>query len=320
MFDGRIISGITVFVAVARSGSYARAAEHVRLSRSGIGKAIARLEYRTGLRLFDRTSRALKLTAEGRAFLEEVEPLLDRLGNAAAPLQPNKVRGHLRVSTDAAFGTFLLMPVLPRLFEQHPALKLDVLIRDRIDNPIVEGVDVALRFGEPMFPDLHKRLVLHSRVVTCATPAYLQRRGIPMHPGDLHAGHTCIRLLDDVTAKPHSWIFVNKSGDRREVIPDGNLMVNDAPALLAGIDSGFGMGRMLEFIVADELRTGRLVEVLSDWNWRLWPAYLYTPASSHPSAGLEAFTRFVLSQPFSDPGSSLGGQKGDEPSSVVRRL
>ena len=85
MFDGRIIGGITVFVAVAKAGSYARAADQVGLSRSGVGKAIARLEERTGMRLFDRNSRALKLTDQGRGFLEEVAPLMERLGAIATP-------------------------------------------------------------------------------------------------------------------------------------------------------------------------------------------------------------------------------------------
>lgn len=112
MFDGRIISGIAVFVAVAEAGSYPGAAERLGLSRSGIGKAIARLEERTGLRLFDRTSRALKLTDEGRVFYDEVVPLLEQLSRAAAPSRPEEIRGRLRVSADAAFGTFLLMPSL----------------------------------------------------------------------------------------------------------------------------------------------------------------------------------------------------------------
>jgi DNA-binding transcriptional LysR family regulator len=304
MFDGRIISGITVFVAVARSGSYARAAEYVGLSRSGIGKSIARLEYRTGLRLFDRTSRALKLTAEGRAFLNEVAPLLDRLGKAAAPAQPNKVRGHLRVVSDAAFGPYLLMPVLHRLMEQHPGLKIDLLVRDRIDNPIAEAVDVAVRFGEPVFPNVQKRLVMQSRVLTCATPAYLARHGTPSHPDELLEGHTCIRLLDDVTRKPHNWGFVTRQGERRRIMPDCNLMVNDAPSLMAGIESGYGIGRVLDFIVEQDLQAGRLIEILPEWNWKLWPAYIYTPAGSHPSAGLEAFTAFVLSQRFGPESSA----------------
>lgn len=298
MFDGRIISGITVFVAVAEAGGYARASQHLGLSRSGVGKAVGRLEERTGLRLFDRTSRALKLTDEGRAFLEEVRPLLDRLGQAARPARPDELRGRLRVTCDAAFGTYLLMPSLPELVARHPRLKVELLIRDRIDNLLAEGVDIAVRFGEPEARDLHKRLLFRSRVVTCATPAYVARHGLPDRPEALLDGHQCLRLLDDVTGRPHGWSFLNEAGEQQRIAAEGSVTVNDAPSLMAGIQSGFGIGRALDFMVEAELRAGRLVELLPDWNHATWPAYMYLPARAHRSAGLEAFKAFILSRPF----------------------
>lgn len=298
MFDGRIISGITVFVAVAEAGSYVRAAQRVGLSRSGIGKAIGRLENRTGMRLFDRTSRALKLTEEGRAFFDEVSPLLQRLGQAAAPANTAEVRGHLRLSCDAAFGAFLMIPALPSLFEQHPQLKLDLLIRDRIGNLLKDGIDVAVRFGEPEFKNLDKRLLLWSRVVTCATPEYVSHHGEPARPEDILDGHNCIRLLDDVTGKPHAWHFENAAGDVREIVSDCALIVNDAPSVMAAIRSSFGIARALDFMVEDDIRAGRLVEILPEWNRRMWPAYIYTPQRSHVSAAMEAFKAFVASHPF----------------------
>ena len=298
LFDGRIISGITVFVSVAEAGNYARAAANLGLSRSGVGKAIARLEERTGMHLFDRSTRAIKLTDEGRAFLGEVTPLLDRLGRAAAPSMANEIRGHLRVSTDAAFGTYLLVPALPGLIKRHPKLKLDILVRDRIDNLLLEGVDVAIRFGEPEFRDLDKRLLFESRIVTCASSSYISRHGKPSLPEEMLEGHNCIRLMDDVTGKPHACNYVNKAGERREIAPDCNVILNDAPSVMSGLLSGFGIVRALDFMVEDDLRSGRVVEILPEWNNMKWPAYLYTPARSHLSAGLEAFVSFMLAHAF----------------------
>jgi DNA-binding transcriptional LysR family regulator len=140
MIDGRLISGMTVFVAVAEAGGYALAAERVGLSRSGIGKSISRLEERIGKRLFDRNSRALKLTDEGRSFLDEVVPLLEKLDDAVSSARPDELRGRLRISSDSAFGTFLLIPTLKRLTELHPKLKIDLFIRDRVDNLVAEGL------------------------------------------------------------------------------------------------------------------------------------------------------------------------------------
>lgn len=298
MFDGRIIGGITVFVAVAKAGSYVRAADQVGLSRSGVGKAIARLEERTGIRLFDRNSRALKLTDQGRGFLEQVTPLMEQLGTIATPDSLAEVRGRLRVSTDAAFGPFLLMPALPELLRAHPRLRVDVLVRDRIDNLLAEGVDVAIRFGAPDARGLDKRAILQSRVVTCATPSYLATHGVPEAPEDIAAHHSCIRLIDDVTGKPHSWDFLNDAGESRSIAPDCSLVVNDAPLLVAGVLHHVGIVRLLDFIAEEHLRAGRLVEVLPAWNRRMWPAYLYTPETAHPSPAIQAFKRFVFAHDF----------------------
>lgn len=298
MFDGRIIGGITVFVAVAKAGSYVRAADQVGLSRSGVGKAIARLEERTGIRLFDRNSRALKLTDQGRGFLEQVTPLMEQLGTIATPDSLAEVRGRLRVSTDAAFGPFLLMPALPELLRAHPRLRVDVLVRDRIDNLLAEGVDVAIRFGAPDARGLDKRAILQSRVVTCATPSYLATHGVPETPEDIAAHHSCIRLIDDVTGKPHSWDFLNDAGESRSIAPDCSLVVNDAPLLVAGVLHHVGIVRLLDFIAEEHLRAGRLVEVLPAWNRRMWPAYLYTPETAHPSPAIQAFKRFVFAHDF----------------------
>jgi DNA-binding transcriptional LysR family regulator len=267
-----------------------------------VGKSIARLEERTGLRLFDRTNRVLKLTDEGRSFLETVAPLLDRLGQAAAPANPDAVRGHLRVSADAAFGTYLLMPALPELIRQYPQLRLDIIIRDRIDTLLLEGVDVALRFGEPEFRDLDKSALLQSRVVTCASAEYVRRHGMPSHPNDILEGHNCVRLIDHLTGRPHAWTFVDEAGDRLDIVPNCNIVVNDAPSLLAALRADFGIVRALEFMVDDDIASGRIVEILRGWNRVMWPAYLHTRATAHRSAGLEAFIKFVQSYPFTTAG------------------
>ena len=293
LFDGRIIAGITVFVAVARAQSYGRAAEQLGLSRSGVGKAIARLEERTGMRLFDRTSRALKLTDEGRVLLDEVTPVLAQLGRIATPSRPDKIRGRIRLSTDAAFGPYLLIPLLPLFMADHPQVQVDVLVRDRVDNLLAEGVDLAIRFGEPDARDLDKQLLLHSRVVTCASPAYLARHGMPATPPEVLAGHRCVRMFDDTTGKPHLWHFVNPEGEQQVIAPDCGLTVNDAPSLVAAALSDCGIVRLLDFIAADHLRDGRLVEVLPEWNHLRWPGYLYAPARAHPSHAIDAFRQFI---------------------------
>ncbi|MDV3457938.1 LysR family transcriptional regulator [Sphingomonas sp. HF-S4] len=303
LFDGRIISGITVFVAVARAGSYLRAADQLGLSRSGVGKAISRLEERTGMRLFDRNARALKLTDQGRTFLEEATPLLESLGRIATPSTPASIKGRLRVSADGAFGPYLVIPMLPEFLEQHPQVKVDVVVRDRVDNLLLEGFDVAVRFGEPDPREVSKHLLCQSRVITCASQAYLEQMGAPTSPDDFVQHHRCIRMIDDTTGKPHPWNFLNAAGQHRTIIPDCGLTLNDAPSLVAAALSDYGIVRLLDVVAADLLRSGRLVEVLPDWNHRRWPGYLFTRADLQPSLAVEAFKKFTIAR-LSQQGAS----------------
>lgn len=295
LFDGRIISGITVFVAVAKTGAYGRAAEQLGLSRSGVGKAINRLEERTGMRLFDRNSRALKLTDQGRIFLDDVTPMLEELGRIATPSTPDKIRGRIRVTTDAAFGPSLLIPLLPLFLERYPQIQVDVLVRDRIDNLLLEGVDLAIRFGEPDSRGLDKQLLLECRVLTCASTRYVERNGMPITPNDILKDHTCIGILNDVTGKPHVWSFTDDAGEQQPLTPNCGLTLNDAPSLISAAVNDHGIVRLLDCVAHEHLASGRLVEVLPDWNHSVWPGYLYTPVGSHHSYALQAFKDFVLS-------------------------
>ncbi|WP_420136613.1 LysR substrate-binding domain-containing protein [Sphingomonas sp.] len=296
LFDGRIIAGITVFVAVARAGNYARAAEQLALSRSGVAKAIGRLEERTGMRLFDRNARAIKLTDQGRTFLDEATPMLEALGRIATPATPANIRGRLRISTDGALGPYLLIPILPEFLAENPQVKIDLLVRDRVDNLLLEGVDAAIRFGEPKSRDLDKRPLLRSRVVTCASKAYVEQHGRPTSPRDVLDNHRCIRMFDEVTGKPHIWNFVDAQGEQQPIAPDCGLTLNDAASLIAAALSDMGIVRLLDCVAAEYLRDGRLVEVLPEWNNLYWPSFIYTPIDSHKSVAIDAFTRFVRSR------------------------
>lgn len=296
LFDGRIIAGITVFVTVARTGSYSRAAEQLGLSRSGVGKAISRLEERTGMRLFERNARALKLTDEARFFLDEASPILESLGRIATPSTPTKLKGRLRISTDGAFGPCLVVPMLPDFLATHPKVKIDLFVRDRVDNLLLEGVDLAIRFGEPDARDLDKQILLKSRIVTCASPGYIQRHGIPINPRDLHDHHRCIRMIDDATGKPHTWNFRNAAGEEQVIAPDCGVTLNDASSLVAAALSDYGVVRLLDVVAESLLSNGSLIEVVPEWNYGMWPGYIYTRSDAHPSLAVEAFKQFVLSR------------------------
>lgn len=295
-FDGRLLSGIGVLVAVVEAGSFLRAGEGLGLTASGVSRAIARLEQRIGVRLFHRTARAVSLTDEGRRFYDEVAPLLAGIEDSAtrAAGSAAAVRGRLRVSVDAAVGSFLLLPRLGGFLAQYPEIELDIETRDRLGDLVADGFDLALRFDDPspqLPAGLIARRIADTRVVTCASPAYLDRRGRPRHPRDL-AGHDCILLRDTAGGQPFAW-ECRRSAEVVPVAARGRLLVNDTHSLLAACLAGTGIAQPLAFYIRDHLAAGRLVDLFPDWPDETFPLYAFHRGRSLPPARLRAFLDFV---------------------------
>lgn len=172
-------SGISVFAAVVDAGTFAAASELVGMSPPGVSRAIARLERRLKTRLFNRTTRAVSLTEEGRRFYEQVMPHLRGMEEAAAAATggATTVRGRLRINLDPVFSRIILGPKLDEFMDTHPELELEFIARDQLGDLVVDGFDLALRFGEPRSSSLIARKLLDSAIVTVASPSYLARRG-----------------------------------------------------------------------------------------------------------------------------------------------
>src|SRR5262245_39936786 len=185
-FDARLLTGITVLAALTEAGNFARAAEILGLTPSGVSRAMARLEARVGVRLFDRSPRAVTLTEEGRRFHGQVMPLPAGLEDAAAEAAgaAAAVRGRLRVSVDPWFARMVLAPHLPRFMARHLLLSVE-LTASNYREDMMTGVDVAVRFGPPDATSLIARKLFDTRILTCAAPAYLARHGEPRTPHDL---------------------------------------------------------------------------------------------------------------------------------------
>src|SRR3984885_11204737 len=215
-------SGISVFAAVVDAGTFAAASELMGMSPPGVSRAIARLEKRLKIRLFNRTTRAVSLTEEGRRFYEQVMPHLRGMEEAAAAAAGGvvTVRGKLRVNLDPAFFRIVLSPKLDEFMDAHPELELEFIARDQLGDLIVDGFDLALRFGEPRSSSLIARKLLDTAVVTVAAPSYLARRGRPAEPQELGRGvHRCLEFRNPETGKPFPWEFYRK---RKKLVVETN--------------------------------------------------------------------------------------------------
>jgi DNA-binding transcriptional LysR family regulator len=293
-FDGRLLPGIGVLAQVVETGNFARAGEAMGLTPSGVSRAVARLEARLGVRLFDRTPRAVRLTEEGRRFHAQVAPLLAGLEDAAtdASATAGSVRGRLRVNADPWFARLVLAPRLPLFLARHPDLFLEINVRDTPGDLIAEGMDIAVRFGEVGPPGLIARKLLETSIVAVAAPSYLKRHGTPRKPADL-LRHECLLFRDPVSGKPFEWEFRRK-GEVEEVAATGRVIFNDLPTKLAACMAGQGIAQSVAFGLEHLLAAKQLVQVLPDWAEERYGLYSYYPSRHLPPAKVRAFLDFLL--------------------------
>lgn len=294
-FDARLLSGIGTLVAVAETGSFTRAADSMGLTASGVSRAVARLEARLGVRLFDRNARATTLTEAGQRLFAEVSPLLAGIGEAAegARGEARHVRGRLRLNCDSWFASILLAPRLQSFLDAHPLLTLDLVVREQLGDLVSEGFDAAVRFGEPEPSGLVTRKLLETRILTCASPSYIARHGRPEHPRDL-AGeqHECLLFRDPATGRPFDWEF-HRAGEVLAVDVHGRLTVNEAATAVSACVAGIGITQPMALGMDAMLRDGRLIELFPEWNGEVFPLHVYHPSRHLPPAKVRAFLRFV---------------------------
>jgi len=291
--DGRLLSNVHVLAAVVEGGSFARAADALGLTPSGVSRAIARLEARIGVRLLDRTTRSLNLTDEGRVLYANINPLVLGIEDAVtrAAGSSGSVRGRLRVNTDAFTSRLLLSPHIRRFLELYPELSLELIARDRLGDLVAEGFDVAVRFGEPPSSSLVARKLIDTRIVTVATPDYLDRHGRPEKPADL-ANHVCIQVRDPVTGQPFPWEF--QRGRKLIKVPtSGRLLLTDVGTILGACLSGAGVAQIKALGIQKLLDDGQLIDLFPDWPDERFPLYALYPSRHLPAAKVRAFIDFV---------------------------
>jgi DNA-binding transcriptional LysR family regulator len=309
-FDGKLLSGVTVFIAVVEAGTIANAAEALGLSPSGVSRALARLEQRVGARLLARTTRSLSLTDEGRRFYEQVGPHLAGIEEATieAAGSGSKVRGRLRVNIDPFFSRIVLSRHLAAFLARYPELSIELIMRDSVGDLVADGFDLALRFGEPPQGSLVARKLIETRVLTVASPSYIKARGRPRHPKDLEQ-RDCIDFYDAANARPYDWEMRRKG----EVLPlrvKARLLVSDSGTLIGACEAGAGIAQVLEIGCEQLLRSGRLVELLPEWSEERFPLYAIHPSRLHRAAKVQAFIDFCLEITGGDVSNASAGRRG----------
>ncbi|WP_276121813.1 LysR substrate-binding domain-containing protein [Pararhizobium qamdonense] len=292
------LTGLMAFVRTADLGSFVAAGRVLGLSPSAVGKAVTRLESQLGVRLFQRSTRSLRLTEEGRAFHERCRHILDDLDDAQETLLRTKEtpRGRIKVSAPIV-AYHLLLPVLAEFLSLYPDIELDLDFSDRIVDLIDEGVDVAIRSGQLPDSRIMVRALRPFQLLLCASPAYLERQGTPKCPRDLST-HAGIGFRFPNSGKVQDWPLKLPAAEP-EVRIRHILTCNNMEALRGAVLLGLGIGCMPDFLAAASLRTGDLVPLLVDHLDAPGQFNLIWPSSRHLSPKVRVFVDFISKRLFS---------------------
>jgi len=282
-----------VFVGVVDTGSFTRAADRLHIPKATVTTLVQGLESHLKVKLLNRTTRQVSVTADGAAYyercvrilaeVEETEHVLSR--TATSP------RGRLRVDVPASFGRHILIPALSDFFARYPDIALELGCSDRVVDLIEEGVDCVVRGGELPDSTLVARRVGTLDFITCATPDYLSRFGVPQHPRDL-ARHKCVNYFSAKTGKMYDWDFV-QNGERIVLPVQGHISVNDSDAYIAAGRAGLGIIQAALAQVKAELEKGSLVQILADWRTNPLSIYIMYPQNRHLSTKVRVFVDWV---------------------------
>ncbi|MGQ7246254.1 LysR family transcriptional regulator [Halomonas sp. V046] len=291
--NGISLDDIVAFAEVARHRSLRLAAERLNITSGAISRRLDSLERRLGVRLLHRTTRAVRLTAEGSEYLSRVSPAVDAIACAGDHLSDRHqdLGGEIRISLPVNYARLHIAPHLADFLSQHPNIRINAIFDDGFSDIVGDGFDLAIRIGRLDDSRLVARRIASDTRIVVASPDYLQRHGTPTHPLDL-LDHACLHYTRFHGAQ--RWVFA-KDGEQVSVPVDGPLRANYGHALTLAAEAGLGFVHSARAIVLDALESGRLVEVLGDWRLPQIAVYAITPARATTPRRVNALIDHIAS-------------------------
>jgi DNA-binding transcriptional LysR family regulator len=288
-----LLGALSVLVRVVETGSFSAVARERELSQAAVARQIAQLEDHFGVRLLHRTTRKLSLTDDGQMLLGLTRPVLDGVDGIEAALGRQRASpvGLVRVGVTVTGSRFLAQR-LPTLLADHPGLKVELVVSDRFGDMIEDRLDLAMRLGEVRDASLVVRRSGAAPSVVVAAPSYIERNGKPSTPADL-ASHTCI--VHDVGPGSSVWTFVTSDGSQQFHV-SGGFLANDVSVVRMAARSGYGIAMLPLFEVLDDLRSGVLVSMLSEFPPPTTPLSLVYPSRRHLAPRTRIVFEFILEQ------------------------
>lgn len=285
-----ILSELDAVISIARHGSFRAAALDLGLSTTALSNAIAKLEQRLGVRLFNRTTRSVSLTDAGRIFVDRIGPAMTDIHDAmlAAQSLQEIPTGTLRINAFASAAREVLAPLIISFLRRYPQVNIDLVTEGRLVDIVAGGFDMGLRPLDLVPTDMIAvSLGLHRQHAVVASPAFIATHGKPEVPTDLYR-FRCLR-----SRLPNNALFrwrFEKNGNSVQIDVQGSLTLDEPSLVRIAAQNGIGLGYVMEADVRDDIAAGRLVQVLEDWTPSLPPLALYYPGRKNPPA---AFTAFI---------------------------
>ncbi|GAB5096728.1 LysR family transcriptional regulator [Caballeronia sp. HLA56] len=293
------IDVMRLFIRVADTGNFSKAARAAGISQPTASKTIAGLEARLGAQLLRRSSRGLGLTEAGQSFYEGAVAIVESVDDVEARVGSGEASpsGMVRVALSPAFGRMCIVPHLPRFCAQFPDVRVEFTVAQRYINLIEEGIDVAIRIGPLSDSTQIARRIGSTEYLTVASPAYTERMGVPKTVDDL-VNHECIALMS--RDSPRVWPFAGPDGTK-EHVPQGPVRSNDAEYVRAAVIAGLGIGHNAGWLYSRDVEEGRLVPLLKAFRPAPFPINAVWPGSRQLPGRTRVFIEFLADLFAADP-------------------
>ena len=282
------------FTRVVETGSFTQAADSLNMPIATLSKLVKSLETHLEVRLLHRTTRRVVSTPEGEEYYEKALRVLIDIEDIDTSFRVTRStpKGHLRIDVGGSTARDVLIPLLPDFMQRYPDIRIDLGVADRPVDLISGNVDCVIRGGPLNDSTLIARHIGDAEMVTCTTPDYLKKYGIPAYPEELRNGHRLICYLSPATGRPFPFRF-RENGETREINAPHYLGVNESNAHLAASVAGLGIIQTFAYSVKSHLKDGSMIEILQAWRPEAYPFHVVYPQNRHLTHRLRVFISWL---------------------------
>ncbi len=293
------LEAMRVFIEVAECKSFVAASRKLELSAPAVTRSIAQLEHTLGVRLFNRTTRHVRLTDSGARFYEDARRILEDVAQAVTSASGSyaEPKGVLSVTAPVLFGQIHIAPILTEYLQLNPSVTVRAVFYDRISNILDEGLDVAIRIGHLKDSSIYATSVGSVQRVVCASPDYLKKHGTPRHPSEL-SGHEIIQA--STAESSTTWLFESSIG-KESVKVSPRLHCSQNGAAITAAREGFGITRLMSYQIGEELKNGSLTHILRDYETKVLPVSIIHLEGRQANAKIRSFVDLATARLRANP-------------------